>query len=255
MECGGQLPALTFRQARTLVCSDECRRIRRNRMRSPDAHERACSECGGPLPDGSRKSRPFRTCGPECFKIRNDRIKREKWAARDRTAVCLDCGVEVPHEPRRHQRCTPCAAKRRRELAKAELARKRAKVAPPVPKVKPPLDSRVKLDNRLRSVYGITLAEFEAMAIGQEGLCAICRLSPVGRGKGDVLVVDHCHKAGHVRSLLCGNCNIAIGLLLDDPAIVDAAAAYLRRWISAESTAAEVTAVPAFQGVPRLVPR
>lgn len=69
----------------------------------------------------------------------------------------------------------------------------------------------------------------------QGGLCAICRLSPVGRGKGDILVVDHCHKRGNVRGLLCGNCNIAIGLLRDDPALVDLAAAYLRHWDAIEA--------------------
>jgi hypothetical protein len=78
-------------------------------------------------------------------------------------------------------------------------------------------------------LYGISLVEFEARAKAQGGLCAICRRLPIGRGKGDLLVVDHCHGRGHVRGLLCGNCNIAIGLLMDDPVIVDAAAAYLRQ--------------------------
>jgi hypothetical protein len=39
--------------------------------------------------------------------------------------------------------------------------------------------------------------------------------------------VDHCHKTGRVRGVLCFNCNSAIGKLGDDPDAVRRAAAYL----------------------------
>jgi Autographiviridae endonuclease VII len=44
-----------------------------------------------------------------------------------------------------------------------------------------------------------------------------------------LLCVDHDHVSGHVRGLLCGQCNAAVGLLLDDPQIINRAADYVAR--------------------------
>ncbi|MCT7352744.1 endonuclease VII domain-containing protein [Streptomyces sp. 15-116A] len=52
------------------------------------------------------------------------------------------------------------------------------------------------------------------------GLCVICLKAPA-------VHVDHCHKTGKVRGVLCFNCNSAIGKLGDDPDAVRRAAAYL----------------------------
>ena len=41
--------------------------------------------------------------------------------------------------------------------------------------------------------------------------------------------VDHCHKTGLIRGLLCARCNKAIGWFGDDPALLEAAALYLRQ--------------------------
>lgn len=87
-----------------------------------------------------------------------------------------------------------------------------------------------RLDTKLYTTYGITAETFRAMHVAQQGRCAVCGNLPTGRGKGGTLVVDHCHKRGIVRALLCGKCNIALGLLDDDAAQVDLAAAYLRKW-------------------------
>lgn len=68
--------------------------------------------------------------------------------------------------------------------------------------------------------YGLTEAERDEMVASQMGLCIICLKAPAAH-------VDHCHKTGKVRGVLCFNCNSAIGKLGDDPDAVRRAAAYL----------------------------
>lgn len=75
--------------------------------------------------------------------------------------------------------------------------------------------------SRLRRQYGLTLAEYNRMLDKQHGFCAICP------DKLTSPCVDHDHKTGKVRGLLCHKCNVAIGLLRESPAICASAESYL----------------------------
>jgi hypothetical protein len=75
---------------------------------------------------------------------------------------------------------------------------------------------------RIRS-YGITVEEYDEMLESQGGGCYICGIGPVGRA----LDIDHDHRTGKVRGLLCSNHNRALGLLGDDPDLLLAAHTYL----------------------------
>lgn len=78
-----------------------------------------------------------------------------------------------------------------------------------------------KVENtRLKRCYGITLEFFNGLLLSQGGKCAICK----NKAK---LCVDHDHKTGRVRGLLCGHCNRAIGCLMDSPVSARNAAEYL----------------------------
>ena len=59
----------------------------------------------------------------------------------------------------------------------------------------------------------------------QGGVCGICKRKPGKRR----LCVDHDHKTGQVRGLLCGRCNSGNGFYGDDPRLTRAATAYLER--------------------------
>ena len=59
--------------------------------------------------------------------------------------------------------------------------------------------------------YGITIEDYEKLLVSQNGVCAICSGEPDTRWK--ILAVDHCHKTGKVRGLLCMTCNTMIGRL------------------------------------------
>lgn len=75
-------------------------------------------------------------------------------------------------------------------------------------------------DGRLRSTYGIDLATYNRMLAEQDGRCAIC-------GGDAQLYVDHCHRTGVVRGLLCAACNFGLGKFRDDPDALRRAAAYI----------------------------
>jgi len=75
--------------------------------------------------------------------------------------------------------------------------------------------------------------QYDLLLKHQDGVCAIC-LKPetsLDRTKKKIkkLSVDHDHFTKRVRGLLCSRCNLAIGLLLDDPQTCRNAARYLEQ--------------------------
>jgi hypothetical protein len=84
-------------------------------------------------------------------------------------------------------------------------------------------------DQNLVRFYGITKQQRDAMEAEQKGLCASCGNPPTGKGHTAKLFVDHCHTTGKVRGLLCHSCNVALGLLRDDPVRIRALLAFVER--------------------------
>lgn len=76
----------------------------------------------------------------------------------------------------------------------------------------------------LKRWYGIDMREYFRLYGTQEGRCKICNNEPP---EGKALCVDHCHSAGHVRALLCPNCNFGLGHFRDNPDVLRAAAEYV----------------------------
>lgn len=72
--------------------------------------------------------------------------------------------------------------------------------------------------------HGIKVSDFEWLKKRQKNLCAICQ-RPQIRGKR--LAIDHCHRTGRVRGLLCDGCNGGLGLFGDDPERLQAAIEYI----------------------------
>lgn len=79
-------------------------------------------------------------------------------------------------------------------------------------------------EKHIFETYGITSKEYEAIYNHQGGVCFICRRA---RGMAKKLSVDHCHKTGLVRGLLCQPCNKMLGHLRDDPEAARRIAEYL----------------------------
>lgn len=79
----------------------------------------------------------------------------------------------------------------------------------------------------LKYFYGISPEQFAALLQAQGGVCAICSLPPKGK-RTSTLQVDHDHETGHLRGLLCNECNTALGRLGDDVAGLERAIRYLQ---------------------------
>jgi len=72
--------------------------------------------------------------------------------------------------------------------------------------------------------YGLTAEAYQEMWEVQNGRCAIC-LNKQGKKK---LAVDHNHKTGRIRGLLCTRCNHKLlGSAKDNPEILKRAVGYL----------------------------
>ena len=75
----------------------------------------------------------------------------------------------------------------------------------------------------LKKKYDITPGRYAELLFWQNGVCAICG----GVNKTHTLSVDHNHKTGKVRGLLCVRCNSLLGNAKDDVSILTKAIAYL----------------------------
>jgi len=72
--------------------------------------------------------------------------------------------------------------------------------------------------------YGLSQSAFDTMLTNQGHVCAICGKAP---WNGRNPHVDHDHKTGKIRGILCNRCNVGVGMVLDDPKIARAMADYL----------------------------
>lgn len=65
----------------------------------------------------------------------------------------------------------------------------------------------------LKRRYGITTEQYDKLLKDQNGLCKLCGNPSGFKNSNKRLFVDHNHKTGKVRGLLCNGCNIALGKL------------------------------------------
>ncbi len=80
--------------------------------------------------------------------------------------------------------------------------------------------------NHLKRTFGLTLKQYDQMSERQNGVCAICgNINKSGRR----LYVDHNHKTGKIRGLLCHKCNTYLSAL-EDKKFADSAKKYLLKY-------------------------
>lgn len=77
----------------------------------------------------------------------------------------------------------------------------------------------------LKSKYNLSIEEYHNILQSQDNKCAICGCDISNRNNNSH--IDHNHKNGKVRGILCGNCNMGIGHLKDNVLILKNAIKYL----------------------------
>lgn len=77
----------------------------------------------------------------------------------------------------------------------------------------------------LKNTYGITQEVYEKLLTSQNCKCAICKSIVDDSSKGHI---DHCHKTGEIRGILCAQCNKGLGHFKDDANLLYTAIDYLK---------------------------
>lgn len=85
---------------------------------------------------------------------------------------------------------------------------------------------KIKYTN-IKKKYNITKEDLDTLYLDCNGSCSICKLPEKDNPGGKALHIDHDHKTGKVRGLLCNNCNSGIGYLKDNIELLEAAIQYL----------------------------
>ena len=175
---------------------DKAKRHYAEHLRRPPRSDSTCKGCGANIP--APRTGPIRIWCVACRA--NNEAARVKARYVGGRRSCGRCGVDVPEAVGRPGTavCADCRRSPARDRREYEQLR------------------------RLRR-YGITQDDYDEMLRAQDGRCATCRTDNPGP-KG--FTIDHCHKTGRVRAILCGACNTAFGLLRESVEIVRAMLAY-----------------------------
>lgn len=132
---------------------------------------------------------------------------------------CKDC-FRLIDQPKRLQYVKRYAEKNREKIRKSALNKYR--------KSQQNTNEHKELifKRNLKKLYGLSLEQYNSLLKQQKGLCKICRRVNTN---GRRLSVDHNHITRKVRGLLCGPCNVAIGMLQDSPSRLQTVIKYLEQ--------------------------
>lgn len=82
--------------------------------------------------------------------------------------------------------------------------------------------------SHLKNKYDLSTEDYNKLFDNQCGYCYICLTNQKDLNKR--LAVDHCHKTGKIRALLCSNCNLALGQMKDSTFLLQRMIEYLNKF-------------------------
>lgn len=181
------------------------------------------------------KRRICRKCVIDRVKKRRERLTAEEPGHRERESEAQRTSRRRTAAEVAHVRGV-LKAKRAADRVAARAARQEADLTKKAASARPRTEARrsdpaTNWRDHLKNKYGLTVADYDRMLLAQSGACAACT-TPMTRGNpnaDNAPHVDHCHATRQVRGILCRRCNLAVGLLRDDPIRARSVAAYLER--------------------------
>ena len=86
-----------------------------------------------------------------------------------------------------------------------------------------------RLEYNLKYKHNMSLKDYRRMVKDQDNRCFICN----SKSFKERLSVDHCHKTGKIRHLLCRRCNAMLGMVSDNIKILEKTIEYLKESVYA----------------------
>jgi len=259
--CGNDFYQKSGRQKTcTKSCSNQLMKSTRMKWRSKQhsvRKKRPCSECGKTFMAKTSQL----TCSKVCRALRLGRYESERADARRRTpkprkcAWCETLFTPLTHAKTCSEKCRALYTKARRGANGQELKRRKCVVCGLGFKVGRLNNKTITCSAKCRGIradenqkhrylarkgtrrgkvlraqnlgrrFRLTEEDYTNMLAAQSGKCAICGTTEPGTA--GVFAIDHDHKTGQVRGLLCRSCNVGIGNLKDAPRLLRAAIQYL----------------------------
>lgn len=195
----------------------------RNKLRVAE-DGRQCSRCKifkswSEFPKNKHGTRGYQSWCRDCFREYDGRQKKKEYLINGVGRECSECGQFKPWSEFHKRKdlstgctshCKTCRKKRTQRDTENGSIRNR----------------------ELKRKYGVDLETCQHIAVKQGNACAICGTTEKGfiRGRARYWSVDHDHKTGKVRGLLCQKCNTILGLANDDIQVLENAILYLKKY-------------------------
>jgi hypothetical protein len=149
---------------------------------------------------------------------------------------CTKCGIVKPfsefHKNKRNNdgkcpRCRKCTAEDNKDSRRKTWAKRKDD----------PYYREQRRRYTLNYYYGITLEFYEELLRNQNGKCICGAEKPAESYRyHNNLFVDHDHGTGDIRGLLCNRCNHILGMVDDNPELLEKLAQYLRNPINPKTS-------------------
>lgn len=153
---------------------------------------------------------------------------------------CRACNLEKPENEfygftgkyRKEYSCKKCVNIRRRKYYKENRQYKIAMAK----KYREQNREKI-LHGKRKQTYGISAEQYNKMLKEHNYVCAVCKkpeMSKINKGQNpdakNSLSVDHNHKTGQIRGLLCGKCNRALGYLQENVETMLSLISYINKY-------------------------